>query len=220
MINRTTKVHNQEVKAYQSKFLSTGKLRLQSLAEGQRASVPRMYTSRETFSDSISLDAKDQQPPSSADCEEGNSALDAAWEHAVLEPLPSTPPFAGDAMELVPVCDQKRISLTMEQERPTLGRTPFCTPGSALEDSEGWENDDSDGSAISSIASFDLDKALEELDLNQRAASEGTLSAESKTSTLFYSPAATRQESQDLLDDHMTGSSSLEARLLNAHCKA
>ncbi|BDA48577.1 probable HMG box-containing protein C19G7.04 at C-terminar half [Coccomyxa sp. Obi] len=176
-----------------------------------------MYTSRKTCTDSITPHVEDQQPSSSADYEGGNSALDAAWEQAVLEPLPSTPPFAGDAVEQMPVCDQKRTSQNLKPDRPTLGRTPFYTPGSASEDSEGWENDTSDGSALSSIASFDLDKALEELELDQRAASreDATSSAKSKTSTLFYSPAATLQHSPESLDDHM---SSGMAGLVNAPC--
>lgn len=218
MINRTTNVHIQPVKACQTELISKGIPRLQSLAVGQRATVSRMYTSRNILDDSVSLDMEDQQPSSSA-YEEGNSALDAAWEHAVLEPLPSTPPSTGEAVELMPVHDQMRISLNLIQDRPSLGHTPFCTPGSALEDSEGWENDESDGSALSSIASFDLDKALQELELDQPVASrrDESSSADSKMVTLFYSPAATLQDSPELLDDHM---SSTMAGLLKAPCKA
>lgn len=206
MINRTNKLHIQPVKACQPEYISQTKARLQSLAQGQRASVSGTYTSRKTYNDSMSPHVENQQPSSSADYEGGNSALDAAWEQAVLKPLPSTPSFVGDAGEQMSVCDQKTCSLNPQQDSPTLGQTSFCTPGSALEDSEGWESEDSDGSALSSIASFDLDRALEELELDQRAASRGdaTSSAESKMSTPYYSPAATLQDSPEILHDHMS----------------
>lgn len=85
------------------------------------------------------------------------------------------------------------ITESCNEREPQLQSMGVASPGSFSERSEGWESDDSYVSVLSSIASFDLDKALQELELDQRVplSSEHATPAGQRLSSVYFTPAAT-----------------------------
>jgi hypothetical protein len=118
-----------------------------------------------------------------------NGALDAAWDYALMEPLPSTPTSAEHQSRKQVL--QSHGSSDVSCNQPTFDLQVTALLEAQSEGSEGWESEDECESVLSSIASFDLDKALEELELDQQESFKagGACSAKSKTSTVYFSPA-------------------------------
>ncbi len=164
---------------------------LKTLAVDRRSAFSGMSICREASCDTAF------QSPSREDSlimgvrDEGDGAVDAAWNEAVMKPLPSTPTSAErEPGQHVPTHQDSSDNFFNQG-------TAFENVETVSEDSEGWESEDDCGSVLSSIASFDLDKALGELELDQQVSSKADKpsSAKSKSPSIYYSPATTFESS-------------------------